>query len=81
MPRYDVKTKDPVRYARVKADQDKIAQEFFCGVMLARLCPYCGTKIEVLCRGSHAASQSKCQNCGEEVKFPPVQFRLNRRFR
>ena len=78
MPRYDVKNKDPDRYARVKADQDKIAQEFFFGVMLARLCPYCGAKIEVLCRGNHAAAQAKCQNCGEEVKFPPVQFRISK---
>lgn len=78
MPRFDVKSIKPDHYARVKADQDKIDQEYFGGIKLARLCPYCGYKVEVLCRGNHAASQTKCQNCGEEVKFPPVHFRLRK---
>lgn len=33
-------------------------------------------KIEILYRGEHGPSRAKCPNCGEEVVFPPIAFRL-----
>ena len=76
MPRCDVRTRNPEHYARVKAEQAQLEQQYFSqGLMIARICPYCGNKVEMLVRGHHDASQLKCLNCFEEVKFPPIQFR------
>lgn len=73
MPRYDVSVKKPEHYARVKAEQEELAKEYFRpGIMTARICPYCGYKVEMLARGQHDPSQVKCLNCGEEVTFPPI---------
>ena len=36
---------------------------------MARLCPYCEHKIEVLARGNHGYSFVKCPNCGESLEF------------
>lgn len=78
MPRVNVREADPVRYARVKAEQEKLQAQCVSAMMMARLCPYCSHKIEVLCRGTHGGTITKCSNCGEKVIFPPVSFRLAR---
>lgn len=79
MPRCDVRTTNPEHYARVKAEQAQVEKQYFThGLLIARVCPYCGNKIEMLARGRHDPSQLKCSNCGEEVKFPPIQFRMAR---
>ena len=75
MPRCDVKRRNPEHYARVKADQDRLDQQYFQGVKIATLCPFCGHRVGILCRGTYGPEQRKCDNCGEEVKFPPIQFR------
>ena len=59
-------------YRFVTAPENK--RRFF--MTLARLCPYCGHKIEILSRGTHGYAFTKCPNCGENVGFPPVSFRL-----
>lgn len=79
MARLDVKTQDPERYAQVKAEQEELKLQFSMavfGTSVARLCPYCEHKIEILYRGEHGPSRAKCPNCGEEVVFPPIAFRL-----
>lgn len=78
MPRYNIQEKDPDRYARVKAEQERLRAECAqnSSIVMARLCPYCERKIEILFRGSHGYSLTKCPNCGEQVRFPPVHFRL-----
>ena len=78
MPRYDVSTKQPEHYARVKAEQELLRRQYRSGLMTARICPYCGFKIEMLARGHHDPSQLKCSNCGEDVIFPPIQCRRAR---
>lgn len=78
MPRVNIREADPARYARVKAEQEKLRAQCDSTMMMARLCPYCGHKVEVLYRGTHGVSVAKCSNCGEEVFFPPVSFRLAR---
>lgn len=77
MPRYNIRTENPVRYAQVKAEQDRLQAECArsSSITLARLCPYCDHKIEILSRGTHGYSFIKCPNCGENVGFPPVSFR------
>lgn len=77
MPRQSIRAADPAQYARVKAEQAEIDRRYFSGVLMARVCPYCKTKVEMLCRGTHGAAQLKCSACGEEVKFPPISFRLS----
>lgn len=55
MPRYNIRTENPVRYAQVKAEQDRLRAECArsSSITLARLCPYCDHKIEILSRGTH----------------------------
>ena len=50
MPRYNIRTENPVRYAQVKAEQDRLRAECArsSSITLARLCPYCDHKIEIL---------------------------------
>lgn len=78
LPRYNVRIENPNRYAQVKAEQDKLRAECArnSNMTLARLCPYCDHKIEVLFRGTHGYSLIKCPNCRETVGFPPVSFRM-----
>ena len=64
---------------QVKAEQEELKLQFSMaafGTSVARLCPYCEHKIEILYRGEHGPSRAKCPNCGEEVVFPPIAFRL-----
>ncbi len=78
MPRYNIQEKDPDRYAKVKAEQEQLRAECArnSSMTMARLCPYCEHKIEILLRGIHGYSFLKCPNCGEQVGFPPVSFRM-----
>ena len=75
MPKINVKESDPVRYAQIQAEQKALVQAHSTSVKLARLCPYCDHKIEVLCRGTHSGTYVKCPSCGEDIFFPPVTFR------
>jgi len=68
-------TLDPVRQARVRAEQEELRRQYATHITMARLCPYCEHKVEVLCKGSHGASFVKCPKCNESVFFPPVVFR------
>lgn len=75
MARVNIRTSDPARYAQVAAEQEELKRIYSSQLRIARLCPYCEHKIEILCRGSHSGSYTKCSNCGENVFFPPVTFR------
>ena len=75
MARINVKESDPERYAQVRAEQQALEKAHFSSVRLARLCPYCDHKVEVLCRGTHSGTYVKCSHCGEDIFFPPVSFR------
>lgn len=75
MSRINVRQTDPDRYAQVIAEQNVLKKIYSSQMRIARLCPYCDHKVEVLCRGTHGSSYSKCSNCGESVFFPPITFR------
>lgn len=73
MPRFDPKD-DPERYeiaAFLTAVQTRQLRGQPC---IARLCPFCDQKVELLYPGRHSASRSKCPACGEQVAFPAVTF-------
>lgn len=74
MPRVNIRQTDPVRYAQVAAEQEMLKQTYSSQMQIARLCPYCSHKVEVLCRGTHRGAYSKCSNCGETVFFPTHHF-------
>lgn len=64
MARLDVRTQNPERYAQVKAEQEELKIQFSMaafGTSVARLCPYCEHKIEILYRGAHGPSRAKCE--------------------
>lgn len=75
MARINTEELDPIRYKRIKKEQQELKERYLYGVTMARLCPYCHNKVEVLCKGHHSASYHKCSQCGEQVLFPPVEFR------
>ena len=76
MPRINVRETNPERYARLKEEQEKLLQQYAIGIQMARLCPHCEHKLEILYRGAHGSARIKCNNCGEESVFPPVSFRF-----
>lgn len=78
MPKINIREKDPVHYAQVKAEQEELNKQCASKMTVARICPYCGHKVTLLYRGQHSFSKEKCSNCGEEVTFPPILFRLAR---
>lgn len=70
-----LKEHDPQRYAQICREQDRLKEAYSDSMQMARLCPFCGHKVEILCRGSHSGAYIKCPGCGENVFFPPVSFR------
>lgn len=76
MPKINAKEKNPTRYALAAAEQEALKKTYSSTIQIARLCPFCDHKIEVLCRGTHSGAYTKCPNCGESVFFPPIAFRL-----
>lgn len=76
MAKINIRQQDPIRYAKVKAEQDELNKQCSAQMTLARFCPYCNHRITILFRGQHGFAREKCPNCGEEVIFPPVSFRM-----
>lgn len=76
MAKKNIRNSDPARYARVAAEQEALRSAYSSQMRVARLCPYCDHKIEILCRGTHGGSYNRCPNCGEQVFFPPISFRM-----
>lgn len=76
--RFSARTYDPVRYAAVKKQQEALKEQCRGLLTVARICPYCNHRIDDAVKGDHGYTFSKCPNCGEEVIFPPIHFRLAR---
>lgn len=79
MQKTDICKQDPERYARVKAEQERLMALCSGKIKVARLCPYCGHKIDEPFQGVHGYTYAKCGKCGECVIFPPLSFLENTR--
>ena len=64
--------KDPDRQAIAAFFTDTLMAELRGQPCIARLCPYCDQKVQLLYPGRHSAARSKCPNCGEQLAFPAV---------
>ena len=53
MPRYNPREGDPQRYARAMAQQSELRKQCAGQYTVARICPFCDHKVEILYRGSH----------------------------
>lgn len=64
MPRYNV-PKNPARYAKVKAEQERLRAECArnSSMIMARLCPHCDHKSEILFRGTHGYAGKETGFC------------------
>lgn len=75
MQKINAQQLDPVRYAKVRAEQDSLKKQAEGKLKMIRLCPFCEHRIESVAQGSHGYVIIKCPHCGEEVIFPPLSFR------
>ena len=78
MAKINARELDPQRYSCIQTEQQELKKQYSSHITMARICPYCQNKLEILCKGNHGAVYVKCPHCGEQVFFPPVAFRLNR---
>ena len=67
MGRYSLKEADPALYEQILQEQRELRGTYASRVTMARLCPYCNHKLEVLCRGSHAQTVMR--------KYSSLRFR------
>mgnify|MGYP000632918244 CR=1 FL=1 len=64
MARLDVRRRTRNASAQVKAEQEELKLQFSMaafGTSVARLCPYCEHKIEILYRGEHGPSRQNAR--------------------
>ena len=76
MGKFNIREADPVRYAKVKAEQEAVKMQCEGKLTLVRVCPYCKHKVSEVVKGNHGYAFTKCDKCGEDITFPPVSFRL-----
>lgn len=76
--RYSVQVRDPEKYKAVKKQQNALKEQCRGVLRVARICPYCDHRVDDVAKGDHGYAFAKCPNCGEEVVFPPIHFRIAR---
>lgn len=76
MKKFDMQQTNPERYKKIKAEQEALSKECSSLMEVARICPYCKHRCSTLLKGEHSYSREKCPNCGEEIVFPPLKFRM-----
>ena len=76
MAKVNAQQLNPERFALVREEQEDMKRQYRGMLKVARLCPYCDHRVEDLARGQHGYTMAKCPNCGQEVVFPPISFRL-----
>ena len=67
---------DPQRYSCIQTEQQELKKQYSSHITMARICPYCQNKLEILCKGNHGAVYVKCPHCGEQVFFRRWHFDL-----
>lgn len=75
MPKVNVKKSEPEHYAQVKIEQEEIKNSIKAKFSITLSCPYCGHAAGKIYKGTSLANfETKCENCGEIIIFPPIAF-------
>lgn len=64
MAKINVRELDPQRYSCIQTEQQELKKQYSSHITMARMCPYCQNKLEILCKGNHGAVY---------VKSPPLR--------
>lgn len=64
MAKINVRELDPQRYSCIQTEQQELKKQYSSHITMARMCPYCQNKLEILCKGNHGAVYGKkyCHN-------------------
>ena len=76
MARYDVKTRNPLRYAKASARQAELRNRYEGLITREVLCDFCDHTLGFYLKGSHGPAALKCQKCGQTTIVEPISFRL-----
>ena len=76
--RFSPQAYDPAKYETVKKQQEALKAQCKGVFRVSRICPYCNHRVDDVAKGDHGYTFMKCPNCGEEIVFPPIHFRLAR---
>ena len=55
MAKINVRELDPQRYSCIQTEQQELKKQYSSHITMARMCPYCQNKLEILCKGNHGA--------------------------
>ena len=76
MPRYDVRTRNPIRFAEASARQAELKRRYAGVATRELLCDYCDHVVGVRLKGTHGPTELKCPKCGQITIFEPISFRI-----
>ncbi len=60
MAKINARELDPQRYSCIQTEQQELKKQYSSHITMARICPYCQNKLEILCKGNHGAVYVKC---------------------
>ena len=69
MAKINARELDPQRYSCIQTEQQELKKQYSSHITMARICPYCQNKLEILCKGNHGAVYVKCPHCGEQASI------------
>lgn len=78
MAKINVRELDPQRYSCIQTEQQELKKQYSSHITMARMCPYCQNKLEILCKGNHGAVYVKCHRWEKHLFSAMGAFRLNR---
>ena len=55
MAKINARELDPQRYSCIQTEQQELKKQYSSHITMARICPYCQNKLEILCKGNHGA--------------------------
>lgn len=50
MAKINVRELDPQRYSCIQTEQQELKKQYSSHITMARMCPYCQNKLEILCK-------------------------------
>lgn len=70
MAKINARELDPQRYSCIQTEQQELKKQYSSHITMARICPYCQNKLEILCKGNHGAVYVKCPPLRRTGVFP-----------